>query len=92
MILARQKQFIIAFAVDLVVAILGSGLGKQQYRNSGMKKATRINKDTWIIDVDEFGFHGRKLVTQDEWTEGWKWDGPGIERMLIEIDRSKLHV
>jgi hypothetical protein len=57
-----------------------------------MKKATRINKDTWLVDVDEFGFHGRKLVTQDEWAEGWKWDGPWIEKMLIEIDKNKLHI
>ena len=58
----------------------------------GMKKATRINKDTWIIDVDEFGFHGRKLVTQDEWTEGWKWDGPWIERMIMNINKEKIRV
>jgi hypothetical protein len=57
-----------------------------------MKKATRINKDTWIIDVDEFGFHGRKLVTQDEWTEGWKWDGPWVERMIMDINKEKIRV
>jgi hypothetical protein len=56
-----------------------------------MKKATRINKDTWIIDVDEFGFHGRKLVTQDEWTEGWKWDGPWLEKMFMDINKERLH-
>jgi len=90
--LARQKRCIIVSVVGRVAGILGSGLERIVCRSGGMKKATRINKDTWIIDVDEFGFHGRKLVTQDEWTEGWKWDGPWIERMIMEIDRSKVHV
>lgn len=57
-----------------------------------LKKATRINKDTWIIDVDEFGFHGRKLVTQDEWTEGWKWDGPWLEKVIMDTNKEKVGI
>jgi hypothetical protein len=65
---------------------------RKYYIGEKMKKATRINKDTWIIDVDEFGFHGRKLVTQDEWTEGWKWDGPWIEKMFMDINKEKIRI
>jgi hypothetical protein len=49
-----------------------------------MKTATRKNKDTWIIDVKEEHFQGRRLVTQEEWVKGWIWDGAQIERMIID--------
>jgi len=57
-----------------------------------MKTATRKNRDIWIIDVDEPKFHGRRLITQEEWEKGWIWDGPWIERMIIEMNKERLHV
>lgn len=54
-----------------------------------MKKAERINRDSWIITVKEDKFQGVRLVTDEEWHNGWIWDGAWVEKMIIDMGKEK---
>jgi len=49
-----------------------------------MKTVKRISNDSLIVTVNEDIFKGVRLVTNEEWQNGWIWDGPWIERMILE--------